>query len=122
MGFSVSDSKKYYLSSNSHLLPPNKPKIEMSFDPSNQKLNILGSKIEDPDSLDEKLIYEINYSTSTELDPNNWTKINYFPYSIDVVYPNSYTIGLRAKDEFQNISEPDIINWSFPDDYVIIAN
>ena len=29
---------------------------------------------------------------------------------------------MRAKDEFQNISEPDIINWSFPDDYVIIAS
>lgn len=122
MGFSVSDSKKYYLSSNSHLLPPNKPKIEISFDSSDQKLNILGSTTTDPDSLDENLIYEINYTISTELDPNNWTKINYFPYSIDVVYPNSYTIGLRAKDEFQNISEPDIINWSFPDDYVVIAS
>jgi hypothetical protein len=122
MGFSASDSKKYYLSSNSHLLPPNKPKIDISFDSSNQKLNILGSKTKDPDSLDGNLIYEINYSTSTELDPNNWTKINYFPYSIDVIYPNSYIIGLRAKDEFQNISEPDIINWSFPDDYVIIAS
>jgi len=121
LGLQAFDSKKYYLSSNSHLLPPNKPKIEISFDSSDQKLNILGSTTTDPDSLDENLIYEINYSTSTELDPNNWTKINYFPYSIDVVYPNSYIIGLRAKDEFQNISE-DIINWSFPDDYVIIAS
>jgi hypothetical protein len=125
MGFSVSDSKKYYLSSNSHLLPPNKPKIDISFDSSNQKLNILGSKTTDPDSLDENLIYEINYSTSTELNPNNWVEyrnLGIVPYSIDVIYPNSYTIALRAKDEFQNTSEPDIINWSFPDDYVIIAS
>jgi hypothetical protein len=124
LGLQAFDSKKYYLSSNSHLLPPNKPKIEISFDSSNQKLNITGSTTTDPDSLDENLIYEINYSTSTELDPNNWVEyknLGIVPYSIDVIYPNSYTVALRVKDEFQNISE-DITNWSFPDDYVIIAS
>lgn len=125
LGFIAKDSQKYYFSNApTHLLAPNKPQIEsLSFDEGDQKLIVSFKPSTDPDSLDRNLIYEFNYSTTTEFNDSNWQKINSsnFEFAFGVIYPQNYMIGLRALDEFGNISATESAQWSFPENFVILA-
>jgi hypothetical protein len=127
LDFKARDSKKYYLQNNtSHLQAPKKPKEPiLTFNPTSQKLSVSSNGSTDLDSLDSNINYEYNYSTSTELNPQTWQKTPYEKtpqFEIDVLYPYSYTIGLRAIDDFGNISEPEIKTWSFPNNFLILIN
>lgn len=124
--FLALDSKKYYLlNDNSFLNPPTPPQnIQLNFDEANQKLNISANQSTDLDSLDSNIYYEYSYSTSTELGQNNWIKTptpTIPNFSINIEYGKNYIIGLKAIDEFGKISEPTIANWSFPENFVILA-
>jgi hypothetical protein len=74
---------------------------------------------------DEPLVsptYQVNVSTSTTLDPAAWQSEGMnLAASFGVTLPNSYTIGVRALDDFGQPSAPIVAHWSFPSDYAPLA-
>lgn len=72
-------------------------------------------------NMDEPLVsstYEVNVSTSTALDPQNWHPANGSSSDvIDAIFPGQYIIGVRALNDFGSASPPIIAHWSFPQDY-----
>lgn len=106
--------------------PPTLPSYELSFDRNNSSLIILSSLSKDNDSVDKLISYQFNFTTSTEQNfgENNWRPMeangNNFRASFEVVYKNSYFIGVKAIDEFGNYSFA-TTSWNFPDDFLIIA-
>ena len=92
--------------------------LTMSFDEDYSRLDLSWAASTDPDSIDSGLTYQINLSTSTELGSDAWISNGIaLSTSSAVVYGNSYTVGVRAMDEFGNTSGPASQAWSFPAGY-----
>ncbi|NCN53043.1 hypothetical protein GW950_01095, partial [Candidatus Wolfebacteria bacterium] len=117
-------NKYYYQESTPTHQPPNAPNnFELSLNESNSKLRIIWDKVDDTDTLDGLITYEINYTTGDLLDENNWTdefdtnlntgeaaEISGRAFAKIFVESNStYLIGVRAKDEFNNYSNTSTI-------------
>ncbi|MEK7195110.1 MAG: peptidoglycan DD-metalloendopeptidase family protein, partial [Patescibacteria group bacterium] len=97
------------------LQPPNPPpSVSFEFDEFNHILNISWASSTDPDTTDNLLRYEVNISTSTELLPENWKPASGNSTTTRVVYPNSYTVGVLAIDDFNATSTPTVLTWNFP--------
>ena len=64
----------------------------------------------DPDWPGNPLQYQMNYSTSTELSADGWGATGPIP----VVVGGSYLIGIRAVDDYGDVSAPATATWSFP--------
>jgi hypothetical protein len=84
--------------------------IAENFDELGMQLNLSWSTSTDPDWSGNPLHYEMNYSTSTTLSDDDWTD----PGSIPVIFGNSYLIGIRAEDNFGDVSAAMIAPWNFP--------
>lgn len=93
--------------------PPTQPQnIQASFRRLNLALDLSWDEASD---LDSSFHYQINYTTSTALSENNWQSVGTSTSaSIPLVYPNTYKIGVRARDDFYNVSAPTVIDWNFP--------
>ncbi|MEK9179842.1 MAG: hypothetical protein AAB897_00285 [Patescibacteria group bacterium] len=98
---------------------PTSPAITaLDFDPFHLGLGILWASSTDPDTADNLIKYEFNYSTSSELSPDGWGGVGGATSAgIQLEFPNSYTIGVRAKDDFSNTSAPTVTNWNFPEGF-----
>src|SRR6202020_689084 len=58
-------------------------------------------------------------SSSTTLDASQWQSVGKnFSTSTQVVFGNSYTIGIRAVDDFGDVGRALIEPWNFPAGYV----
>lgn len=93
----------------------------VDFDGLNLRLAVNWAISTDADTTDNLVRYEFNYSSSTngpaELSPDSWAEVSIKSFTIPLEFPKSYTIGVRAKDDFGNTSAPTIINWNFPDGF-----
>lgn len=120
------DKTKYYLENMPSHRPPSRPSnIASSFDRTDLNLKISFSSSSDFDTLDRLINYEFNYSTSTSgiFDDSNWQSIGRnAEFNFEPIFGNDYAFGIRATDEFNNISEIGIINWSFPSDFAVIQS
>ncbi|MEK7506244.1 MAG: lamin tail domain-containing protein, partial [Patescibacteria group bacterium] len=116
----AADKRQYHFqSAPPPSLPPLAPAdVTLQFDSLHSALNLAWPKATDPDSLDNNIFYEFNYSSSTEFSPAGWQSTGRnLSVNIPVNFPYGYKIGVRAIDDFGNISQPVAKNWNFPVDY-----
>lgn len=94
--------------------PPTQPQnLQTSFDRFNLELDLSWEAASDPDS---DFHYQINYTTSTVLSDDGWQSVgSSTATSIPLVYPNTYKVGVRARDDFYNVSTSTATDWSFPE-------
>jgi hypothetical protein len=81
-----------------------------NFDQLGMQLNLSWSTSTDPDWPANPLHYEINYSTSPALSDDRWAA----PGPIPVAIGNSYLIGVRAEDNYGDVSAVATTTWNFP--------
>ncbi len=111
------DKTKYYFkdepqNQNVPAIPGN---LSTDYDSISGKLSLNWSSSTDADTLDSLINYQINYSTSSLLSDSNWNSVGAsLSDSIIPTYPNSYKIGVRAFDNFNNTSTPIVAGWNFP--------
>ncbi len=100
--------------------PPFPPaSLSFSFDQFGLDLGISWPASVDPDTTTNLLTYQFNVSTSTSLDDSKWQPMgNSLATSIILVFGNSYVVGVRAIDDFGNISAPIVETWNFPPGFV----
>jgi len=106
-----------------HQAPTAPSDIELSFNGNTSELMISTSSSTDPDTLDNLISYQYNYTTSSEVifNNNNWRLMDSTRTAVfEPVYDNNYIIGVRAIDEFNNPSKIVSSTWSFPSSFVII--
>ncbi|MDE2001190.1 MAG: lamin tail domain-containing protein, partial [Patescibacteria group bacterium] len=124
------DHRKYYFQSDVpvHQSPTAPANPDASFDASTGLLRLIWDASTDADSVDWKLQYEIAYSTTTIAD-SDWAPIPSAGASPDenaiiagrpfakipLESGTAYTIGLRAKDDFGNTSDPLMVSFTTPD-------
>ncbi|MDZ7345077.1 MAG: lamin tail domain-containing protein, partial [candidate division KSB1 bacterium] len=96
--------------------PPSQPQnLQINFDRFNSELDLSWDAATDSDS---GFHYQINYTTSTTLSADGWRSVGTSTTaSIPLVYPNAYKIGVRARDDFYNVSTSTVSEWRFPDDF-----
>ena len=84
--------------------------ITAKFDDIGMQLGLSFSTSTDPDWPANPLHYEMNYSTSSSLSDGGWMSVGSIPVSVG----NSYLIGIRALDNFGDVSSAATITWDFP--------
>jgi len=99
--------------------PP--PITALDFDELNLTLRASWASSTDADTLDKLIKYEFNYASSAdgpaELSEDSWQEVGENTFLINLEFPKSYAIGVRGKDDFDNYSEPTVVNWDFPDGF-----
>jgi hypothetical protein len=102
----------------STLVPPSLTSpnsITMIFDEMNMQLNVSWSTSTDPDWPANPLHYEMNYSTSSVLADSGWVDSGWTDSGqIPLVIGNDYLIGIRAKDNYGDVSAVATATWDFP--------
>src|SRR5262249_50294960 len=92
--------------------------IAVAFDPANSRIAISWPTATDADEPLASPQYETNISTSGSLDPGAWTAATGTQSIVeDVSFPNNYALGVRAVNDFGNLSAPILTTWSFPSGY-----
>lgn len=113
--------KRFFRETLPSMKPPTIPGgFTLSFDVARSLLTLSWDASTDPDTLDRLITYEISATPSTSLRGGTiWRSVgNARTGSIEVVFPNTYTVGVRAVDDFGNASEPATQEWNFPEGYV----
>lgn len=102
------------------LEPPNPPPgMSVAFDPASSTIGISWQAATDPDTTSSLLTYQVNVSPSSTLIDSDWRTLgsNTFQVTAAVTFGNTYTIGVRAVDDLNNVGQPLTQTWNFPDDY-----
>ena len=96
--------------------PPLTPPTDVAarFDSLGMTLSLSFGTSTDPDWPANPLHYEMNYSTSSMLSDNGWTALA----SVPVVFGDHYIIGVRARDNYGDISAPATTTWDFPQGFI----
>jgi len=112
------DRKKYYFQTETpeHQPPQLDGELEVYSNMEKSQLETKWQKAVDTDTLDSLITYEINYSTSTQFESWNWQRANWGTEDRRQVAPgDSFSIGVRAKDDFGNYSDILTAEWSYPE-------
>ncbi|KKT90696.1 MAG: hypothetical protein UW92_C0030G0024, partial [Candidatus Jorgensenbacteria bacterium GW2011_GWA2_45_13] len=114
------DDTKFFFQNN----PPSQYAPELgvflsSFDEPNAKLIVSWDRGSDLDSIDSELVYELNFTplvgTSTILNEILWnTSTTQLLYEKTVTPADAFLLGLRARDDFGNMSSVATTTWSYP--------
>ena len=88
--------------------------LTATFDALGMQLNVSFSTSTDPDWPANPLGYQMNYSTSTTLSDSGWTA----PGPIPLTIGNTYLIGIRAADNYGDVSAAVTTTWNFPAGFV----
>lgn len=111
------------------LNPPAAPEIISSvFNEFNRILRVNWTSSTDADTSDDLISYQINFTTSGELSAVNWRSVNRsLTIDIPIDYDNpdiEYLIGVRAIDDFDNVSSSSVITWRLPSGFIapILSN
>ncbi|MFH0806724.1 MAG: lamin tail domain-containing protein [Candidatus Brennerbacteria bacterium] len=123
------DANRYYFSSTAPpfaapILPDT---LQVEFKPTQSRLITRWEAATDRDTLDNLLAYEINFSTSTALDETRWESAGAQPsanldnqtfishrFLRHVTPGDPFTVGVRAKDEFNVTSTSRMVMWPYP--------
>ncbi len=120
------DKTKYYFKDlpQNQNAPTRPGNFSVSFSTSTGRLNLAWSSSTDADTLDFLINYQINYSTSSLLSDSAWQSLGQavFSASLIPIFPNSYKVGVRAADNFNNTSTAAVVDWSFPAGYVSLPS
>jgi hypothetical protein len=125
------DKVKYHFQNESppHQPPTTPSNIQISFNNNTSELTLSfpTANITDPDTADSLITYQFNYTTSSEPNFNTgaWQSMSLINSTttggaFETIYNNSYIIGGRAVDDFNNFSDIASGSWSFPADFIVI--
>ncbi len=120
----AADQEKYYFQPDTPTSTrPNPPSdISFDFESFHSILSAGWPSAVDSDTPDGSLRYEFNYTTSTVLMDNLWLPTasvgTWRQVSLPVIFGNKYKIGVRAIDDFGNVSDVMERDWNFPAGYV----
>lgn len=129
MSFVAADMNRYRFSSTTPSLaaPALPDAFTAEFDATSSRLILRWATSTDADSLDDLITYDINFSTSTAVSDAQWVSAEPQPradlddqttislrYLRHVVPGNSFTVGLRAVDEFGTTSTLRTVAWVYP--------
>lgn len=112
------DRNKYYFQTETpeHQPPQFDGELELDFNKQKSWLVTGWQRAADSDTLDSLITYEINYSTSTQLEAWSWQSVGAASETHKQVSPgNAFLIGVRAKDDFGNYSEIKTAEWAYPE-------
>ncbi len=126
-GLVAVDKNRYYFRETApSSTPPFAPgDLTLQFDDLHSILNLSWLAATDPDSSDGVLTYEINYSTSTEagFSASTWQSVEKnLTGGVPAIFGNSYKVGMRAVDDFGNVSLLTERNWNFPSGFAPLPN
>lgn len=94
-----------------HLAPVIGGELSLNFSKSDSRLETGWEKATDTDTRDAVLKYEISYDAG-----ENWESLEEINKAVKIVAPGqSFSILVRAKDDFGNYSEPLSASWSYPE-------
>ncbi len=88
--------------------------LKEDFDQLGMQLSLSWSTSTDPDWPADPLHYQMNWSTSTSLSDAGWAD----PGSIPLEAGNTYLVGIRAADNYGDISPAATATWNFPAGFV----
>lgn len=88
--------------------------LAVKFDELGMQLDFSFGTSTDPDWLENPLRYEMNYSTSTAFSDDGWSAQGAIPVSVG----NSYLVGVRARDNYGDVSDVATATWSFPPEFM----
>jgi hypothetical protein len=109
----------YFQNSPSASAPPTAPvNVTTTFNAFSLTLTASWPGSTDLDTRDALVAYRFNATTSGVLADAAWQSVGTgLSKTIDVVYLNTYTLGVRAVDDFGNTSAVATTTWSFPAGY-----
>jgi hypothetical protein len=77
----------------------------------------------DSDTLDSAISYDLQYTTSSSFSDSGWVSQGTdLSVTFDVVFDNSYLVGVRATDDFGTTSTVSSSTFSFPAGYVVLPS
>jgi murein DD-endopeptidase MepM/ murein hydrolase activator NlpD len=85
-----------------------------SFNPTALQLGLSWSTSTDPDWAANPLHYDVNYSTSNAFVDDEWGAT----LPLQLAPGNSYLLGVRAADDFGDVSAIATTTWNFPEGFV----
>ncbi|MAF79642.1 hypothetical protein CL629_01030 [bacterium] len=89
--------------------------LAASFDEENSVVDFSWASSTDSDTLDNLITYEVAHTTSTDLSGVSWSSVGSFlQTSLDLGFGETYLIGVRAKDDFENVSDSTEIFYDVP--------
>ncbi len=124
------DRRRYYFLDEvpPHSAPSAPDNIEFSYDSRKSVLRMIWDRSSDSDTLDSSLVYELNYGIgdlpgdgwaavpSASSGPEEAVEIRNRPFTKISVEPDSvYSIAIRAKDDFGNISAATSSSFAVPE-------
>lgn len=94
--------------------PPVMGNTEISFHKETSQIEIIWDKATDVDTIDSKIVYEINVSKGNSINNELWENIgNKTSYKVVVIPSDIFTIGVRARDDLGINSSPKIEKWQY---------
>lgn len=119
LGLVAVDVTEYHFQRDfSHQKPPEmQGEISFDFDGLDKILTVSWEAATDQDTADSLLSYEINFSPLGEgLNENLWEEVGAreYKYKRSVDIGDAFLIGVRARDDFGNVSQPLVAEWEFP--------
>lgn len=89
--------------------------LAANFDEGNAVVLLSWASSTDADTLNNSIMYEIAYTTSTDLSAAGWGSVGaLLSTSLDLNFGTTYLIGVRAKDDFGNVSSSTEISYAVP--------
>jgi len=89
--------------------------ITKSFDESSSLFTLSWNSATDDDTLDSKIMYDLDFATSTNTSPTWMTTSSMPTYQRHVKSGDDFIISIRARDDFGNISFIATTSWKYPD-------
>lgn len=115
--FIASNETKYYFQGSKPLqkAPVISGDITKSFDEASSFLTLSWNGATDEDTLDSKIMYDLNFATSSDAEVT-WNTTSSLPtYRRHVESGDNFIISLRARDDFGNVSQIATTSWKYPD-------
>lgn len=101
-----------------HASPTTPGNFAIVFDSLASAITFTWSNSTDSDTLDRLIAYEVNYTTSSAFSEAGWRSVGADLFATgEVIFGNSYLVGVRAVDDFGNASEQLTQAWNFPFGY-----
>ncbi len=122
----VDKTKHHFQMSGANKFAPVMGMASTTLDHALSKLTVYWQRAIDPDTLDGVISYDINFSPPAGFDETLWQRVSgtdaaRLAYDRQVGSGDSFIIGMRAVDDFGNISESVYTSWSYPSATVHIA-
>lgn len=113
----ASDQTKYYFRDTKpdQRAPELLGDITKTFNEESSLLTLSWNGATDADTLDSRIVYDLDFATSTEATTTWAITVSSPRYEKQVASGDRFIISLRARDDFSNVSAVTTTTWNYPD-------